>query len=340
MTAYSIELTTRDGARLHCVAAPEDTLLAAAARADINLPSQCLQGSCGACHAQVVAGHYRLDSHNPAALPAGEGQVLLCRTTACSDLSVALPYGQERILACPVPRRQARIETLVPVAEDVVRLELCLLPDEDGSAADFVPGQFIEIELPDGQGRRAYSLANTANWEGRLVCFIRLQPGGRFAAFLRDQARPGLTVWVRGPQGAFGLDAASLRPRWFVAGGTGLAPVLAMLHQMADYQESQPARLFFGANDEASLFAREELADLQARLPTLRVEYCVWRPQPGWTGFAGTPVQALRGALAAGGVRPDLYVCGPAAMIDGVEAVAAEFGIAPGRVFSERFLPA
>ncbi|MFA8359650.1 hypothetical protein ACEPT7_17365, partial [Burkholderia ubonensis] len=40
----------------------------------------------------------------------------------------------------------------------------------------------------------------------------------------------------------------SLRPRWFVAGGTGLAPILSMLRRMAEYQEMIDARLFFGVN--------------------------------------------------------------------------------------------
>ncbi|MCK9989611.1 MAG: 2Fe-2S iron-sulfur cluster binding domain-containing protein [Rugosibacter sp.] len=338
---YHIQLTTRDGQPLEFDCSPEQSLIDAALAAHISLPAQCCQGSCGACYASVTAGDYLLGEHNPAALPAGNANgILMCRTTPCSDLSIALPYDHAKILFHTVPQRLAQIVALESVAENTVRLALRLDSDADnGGAAEFEPGQFMELEIPGSTERRAYSLANTGNWDGLLEFFIRLQPQGRFSAFLRERAQPGMKLMTRGALGAFGIAEGSLRPRWFVAGGTGLAPMLAMLRRMAEYREMQAARLFFGVNRESELFALAELERLKAELPQLVVEICVWQPQGEWPGFVGTPAEALHQALAEASVQPDIYLCGPPRLIEAAEKAAAAWGIPPDQVFSERFLP-
>jgi len=343
MCTHAIELTTRDGAGLRFDCPVDQNLLEAAAAAHIALPSQCRQGSCGACYAEVTCGDYTLGEHNPAALPADEaekGGVLLCRTFPRSDLSISLPFNHDRIVIGTIPRRSAEIAAIEPIAEHTVRLELNLTADEDGGGAQFEPGQFMELEVPGQDLKRAYSLANTGNWEGKLEFLIRLQPGGRFSAWLRDEARPGQGLIVHGPQGAFGLSENGLRPRWFVAGGTGLAPMLSMLRRMAEFQEPHPARLYFGVNRSEEMFCREELEALCTELPMLQVTLCVWKANGDWLGFHGTPVDALARDLADADVLPDIYLCGPPALIDAAEAAARSRGVPDEQVISERFLPA
>jgi NAD(P)H-flavin reductase/ferredoxin len=337
--SYRIELTTRDGQAFGFACAPGQDVLAAAAAAEITLPSQCRRGSCGACHATVTEGAYSLGEHSADALPSGDPQaVLLCRTTPSGDLRVAAPYDHTKVLLQPVAVRTARIAVLETIAEDTCRLELLLEPDDaNGSAAEFEAGQFVELALPEAGVRRPFSLANTSNWEGRLEFLIRLRPEGEFSAYLRERAQQGDVLTVHGPQGGFGMIADSLRPRWFVAGGTGLAPVLSMLRRMAEYQEMNDARLFFGVNRESELFMLDELDALQAALPQLRVELCVREAADGWRGANGTPVDALAAALADAGAAPDLYVCGPPAMVSAAQAVAARSRVPSAQFVSERF---
>jgi len=337
--SYRIEITTRDGAPFGFDCEPGQDLLAAAAQADITLPSQCRRGSCGACQATVVDGPYEMQAHSADALPAGQrGAVLLCRTTPLGDLRVAAPYDRAKVLLQPVPVRTARIAALDAIARDTMRVELQIEPDDAfGVAAEFEAGQFAELEVPGSGLRRPYSLANTSNWDGRLEFLIRLRPGGWFSTYLRERARPGDRLTVRVPMGGFGLFADSLRPRWFVAGGTGLAPILSMLRRMAEYQETGDARLFFGVNEENELFMLDELERLRAELPQLRVDVCVWRPGVEWTGLRGTPVDALRAALAHAPVLPDIYVCGPPPLVEGAREVAIAAGVPDAQFASERF---
>lgn len=178
------------------------------------------------------------------------------------------------------------------------------------------------LKLTEGKGINVYTHAD-----------------GRFSRWLEHEARPGQILSVRGPQGGFTLQERGLRPRWFVAGGTGLAPMLSMLRRMAEWQEPQETRLYFGVSLEAELFALDELERLKAELPKLTVVPCVWKPGAGWTGFAGTPVDALRRDLADAKTAPDLYLCGPPALIDAAEAAARDHGVPADHLFSERFLP-
>ncbi|NHV24815.1 FAD-binding oxidoreductase [Burkholderia sp. D-99] len=336
---YRIEITTRDGERFGFGCDAGQDLLSAAADADITLPSQCRRGSCGACQATVVDGAYEMLPDSAGVLPAGQrGAVLLCRTTPRGDLRVAAPYDRTKVLLHPVPVRTARIAALETVAADTMRVELQIEPDDTfGSAAEFEPGQFAELEVPGSGVRRPYSLANTSNWDGRLEFLIRLRPGGWFSTYLRERARPGDSLTVRVPMGGFGLFADSLRPRWFVAGGTGLAPILSMLRRMAEFQEMADARLFFGVNQESELFMLDELARLQVDLPQLRVDLCVWRPGGEWSGLRGTPVDTLRLALAQHDGLPDIYVCGPPPLVQGVREVAMTAGVPDAQFASERF---
>lgn len=344
MNTHVIELTTRDGEQLRFECAADQNLLAAAASVHIVLPAQCGQGNCGTCYANVTDGEFTLGKHNPAALlvdDEAKGGTLLCCTFPRSDLRIDLPFAHDRILIGEIKIRNAEITAIDSVGENTLRLELRLAPDENGgSAAEFEPGQFMELEVP-GQGiKRAYSLANTGNWEGRLEFLIRLQPGGLFSTWLQKQATVGQTLIVHGPKGAFGLSENGLKPRWFVAGGTGLAPMLSMLRRMAEFQEPHPARLYFGANRAEELFFQTELKALQAELSQLQVVFCVWKPDDNWQGFCGTPVDALAQDLADATVFPDIYLCGPPALLDAAEAAAKATGVPADQILSERFLPA
>ena len=291
--------------------------------------------------------------HSPAALPeqdAATGGALLCRTYPREPLQVTLRCEDSRIIRGGIPQRGAEVAALDPVSPDgrTVLLRLRLDPDEvSGAGVEFEPGQFVELQVPGASWRRAYSLANTANWDGEVELLIRLQPGGAFSTWLEQDARPGAQLVLHGPQGAFGLRENGMRPRWFVAGGTGLAPLVSMLRRMGEWGDPQPVRLYLGVTTTGELpsfAALPGLAQALQDLPDTRVTTRVWRPDDDWPGQAGTPVDDVARDLAEACGRvdiedPDLYVCGPPALVDAVTAAAAAAGLPAERVHAERFLP-
>ena len=341
MPSYPIELTTSDGTLIRFECAENQSLLAAAAAANIVLPSLCGQGTCAACHAFVTAGEFVVGEHDPDAVPVEPGQkaVLLCCSYPRSPMRLAAPYEHGRVLCQPNVAREVVITELTRVAESTVRLLVRLVSAEnEGDATQFEPGQFVELEIPGKDIKRAYSIANDWDGEGQLEFLIRLQPQGRFSEHLMRDARVGDKLLVWGPRGTFHLEEADKRSRWFVAGGTGLAPILSMLRRMAKCAVGEEARLFFGVNREAELFAVSDIDRLKSDISRLKVEVCVWKPEGSWSGFVGTPVDALRRDLKAANAMPDVYLCGPPALIDSAAAVAKDCGVADERIFSERFV--
>lgn len=344
-TTFPVRLTTSDQVTL-TIDVPEGTsVVDAAAAAGYVLPAQCRAGTCGSCHA-VAAGEYRLGPHSPAALPddaVAAGQVLLCSTYPTGPLEVTTPYARSRILDGGPGRREGVVTDVVKVAAQMVWVRIALESDDEaGAGYQFDPGQFVEVQVPGDDRRRAYSLVNTGNWDGTAELLVKLHPGGYFSGYLTDLLRRWPVEQARlvlhGPTGAFGLRESGLRPRWFVAGGTGLAPVLSLLRRMAEWGEPHPARLFLGVPTPGDVPSLPPLDELAATLPKLQVTVCVEHPDDRWTGTVGNPLAALRAAVAEHtGTAPDLYVCGPPGLVNAVGTVASDAGLPP--VVAERVLP-
>lgn len=341
---FSVELTTRDGASVVFDAQASETILAAAARSHILLPSGCLEGACGTCRVTCSDGRAVMESHADSALTDADrdtGHLLLCCSRPLTNLRLVAPYDYRSISFSIGSQRTARILTSTQEGVNAVKLVLQL----DHSAyqepgAFFIPGQFVKISIPGSSTTRSYSLANAPNQDGVLEFLIRVYPDGLFSDYVANRARVGDVLFLRGPMGAFTMDPGSDAPQWFIAGGTGLAPILSMLREMARSRDQRRIRLFFGVNSEEELFALSAIAELERMLPRLNVTICVSMPSSAWRGFAGTPADALALALADEGSRPDIYVCGPPALVKAARSVSASAGIDPNRFFNEQFTPA
>jgi ferredoxin-NADP reductase/ferredoxin len=340
--SYAITLTTHDNQQIDFTCEPEQTVQEAAEEAGFFLPALCKVGSCGSCLGRCTEGDYHLDRYSPSLLPENareHGDILVCRTHPHSDLHITAPYNASQIQSAENALRDAEIISVELIAERTTRLVLQLLPDSEHSIAfEFEPGQFVELEVPELDLKRAYSIANTPNWAGRLDFLIRLQPLGQFSTYLQETAKAGQRIQVSAASGTFGVQEQSLAPRCFVAGGTGLAPFLSILQRMADWGEDHPTQLFLGVNNEQEIFCQDELAALEQAIPQLNIEICVWKPSATWTGFCGTPADALRAYLANAEVLPDVFLCGPPLLVEAATRIAVvDAGINPERIFCERF---
>ncbi len=339
--SYEITLITSDDKQINFSCLPTQSVQEAAESSGFFLPAMCQAGSCGSCVAVCRSGDYTLESYSRFLLPdnpAEGGHVLLCRLYPKSDLTLQTPYVVDKICNQKAIARDAEVVSIEKIAERTTRLVLQLQPDDQHSLSfEFEPGQYVELEIPELELKRAYSLANAPNWDGSLEFLIRTQPQGRFAHYL-EQATVGQRLKVHGPAGDFCVRQQGLNPRCFVAGGTGLAPFLSTLRQMAEWGTDHPTTLFLGVTNEQELFCQQELAELVAAIPQLSVEICVWQASDAWQGFVGTPVDALRLYLNnTSNLSPDIYLCGPPMLVESAIAVAHEAGIKDDQIFCERF---
>ncbi|MCK5189594.1 MAG: 2Fe-2S iron-sulfur cluster binding domain-containing protein [Methylococcales bacterium] len=338
---YKITLSTRDDQQFEFSCEDKRNIQDAAEAASLYLPFGCKSGACGTCQGTCTTGDYQLSSYSEDVLStdaAANGNILLCRTVPKTDLHIKVPYDAESIqLAMSVPR-DAKIVSIDKIAERTLKVVLQLQDDPElGLAFEFEPGQFVELEVPDLSLKRAYSLSNTANWEGYLEFLIRLQANGKFSEFLQ-KTTVGQQLLVHKPSGTFVINKQSSNPRCFIAGGTGLAPFLSILKRMAEWVEDHPTHLFLGVNNEAEILCQEELTMLQQSLPQLTVKICVWKPENNWKGFIGTPVDAFKSYLEKNGAENDVYLCGPPVLVEASMNAALEAGVNKEHIYSERFV--
>lgn len=338
--SYTINLTTHDAQNVQFECNADEDVISAAERQQILLPQQCRNGVCGFCTAAHLSGEYQLRDYNEAALSAeqrAQRQTLLCRTYPQSDLQIATDYDYAAIRFGHAPEAQMTVVEKSRVNHNVLFLAVQQADNLDNLlSANLLAGQYMHLMPLDKSIKRAYSLASPANWEGRLEFFIRLWENGQFSQHLQ-QLNVGDNLLVRGAQGEFVLQENGLKPRWFIAGGTGISPMLAMLRQMAEFAEPHPARLFFGLRHEADIFALEQLESLKQQLPNFSYQICLSRPSPAWKDKTQSIIAAVAEALDESKATPDIYICGSNRLVEGVLQVAKTYGIASDKLQFERF---
>src|SRR5579859_4219878 len=242
-----------------------ETVLAAALRQGIHLPYGCRTGSCGTCRAHVTTGQSHYPDGPPLAITALEarsGEALLCRAVPLTDLTVEAQEitAMAKLRVRAMPCRVARLE---PLAHDVMALYLRLPAVE---RLQFLPGQYIDILLP-GEHRRSFSLANPPHDDALLELHVRNVPGGVFSKEVFTTLREGTLLRIQGPLGTFFLREDSTRPIVMVAGGTGFAPIQAMLRHLFDRGEERDIVFYWGARAARDLYADAKLKGWMATHP-------------------------------------------------------------------------
>ncbi|MFV3077341.1 FAD-binding oxidoreductase [Niveispirillum fermenti] len=333
---FKAEFLFQDGGTLTVDVAPDQTVLEAVMQADAPVRHDCCAGTCGTCIAEHLDGGAVLDAGTMALpLTAEEraaGLMPTCLARLTGDARFRVPYRLDP--PAPEPARHAAHVVSVTAASPTVhRLLLELASPEDFS---FQPGQYLRVRPPGLKAVRAYSIASRPADLPLVELLIRHVPGGQMSQWLRDGAQAGDRVALHGPLGSFAFDdraAAHL----FIAGGTGLAPVLSMIRTMGP---GVPALLCFGCSRPEDLFYLDELRDLAAVRPGLSVRVALFDPAGGALPdgvVQGTALSVLSAADLVPGMTA--YLCGPPGMVGAAGRFLAAGGLAPSAIRAERFLP-
>ncbi len=309
-----------------------ETVLDAALRQGICLPYSCRDGACGTCRARLLNGETDYLKAPTKVFDESEGvsrTVLLCCAQARSDLLLDCP--QASVLTGSPPRTfPARVQRLTRVAPEVMIVELKLAA---GQRLNFQAGQYVDIQL--GAGRhRSFSLANSPRVADFLELHIRHIAGGQFTGHVFNGLRERDILRLRGPLGGFFLREASSMPALLIAGGTGFAPIKAIIQDAIDRGSQRRLHLFWGARTREELYQRQ-LAEQWAAEHTNIQFTPVLSDSPvdeGWPGRRGLVHEAVLAEYEdLSGFQA--YVCGSPAMI---EATRRDF-IARGRLPENEF---
>jgi ferredoxin-NADP reductase len=207
-----------------------------------------------------------------------------------------------------------------------------------------VPGQHVDVRLTaeDGyQAQRSYSIASAPEQEGIALTVERL-PDGEVSSFLTDELRAGDPLELRGPLGGyFTWTVEHGGPLALAAGGSGIAPLMAMVRHRAARRSSIPTHLLCSWRTEEDVIYRDELARLGARNDGLEVKHTLTRGAPsGWRGETRRiDRRMLSEALPTADARPLAFVCGPTAFVESVATLLVSMGHTPDRIRTERFGP-
>jgi propane monooxygenase reductase subunit len=311
------------GEEIDC--AGDETVLDAAFRQGYNLVHGCREGQCSACKCFLLEGEVALKRYSSFALSDSElanGYSLMCRAMPEQDLTIELlHYDPESYrLEHQIREGAATVENVQALTSDITRL-LLRAPD-----FTFTPGQYIDVHVPGGDGaKRSFSMANLPG-EGQIELMIKRYPGGKLSALLDGTIKAGDALTFTGPYGALRVRDSE-RAILMIAGGSGMAPILSLLRQLALEGCERPVRFFYGARTERDLFHGEEIEAL------------------GLRDFRFTPVtsrfvhEAVDEYLATEEItQPDVYMCGPPPMIEAAEEMlTGKHKLDEQRIFTDKF---
>lgn len=324
------KVTLNSGASFSCEQGA--SLLDAAKLSGTRLPYSCRIGRCSACKCKVLQGE-SLAMQEEIGLSAeekAEGWVLSCVRTAMSDMVVDVESLGSVVL--PEPKTlPCRINSIEKMAPDVLRVFLRLPPSVEFV---FIPGQYIDLIGPNGL-RRSYSIANGKSVGQQIELHIRYVDGGALSQYWFEQAKPNDLLRLNGPHGTFFIRDVAGLDLIFMATGTGIAPVKAILESMKDVPtEKQPRTLsvLWGGRTKQDLYLHfSELQALTQYVPVLS------RANDQWTGVRGYVQDALL-EIVPRLENAAVYACGSNSMIRSSKATLASAGLPKQRFYSDAFV--
>ena len=320
----------------------KDNLLNAALGAGLRWPHNCRVGSCGTCRTRLVEGKIKPLQDFSYVLTQEEldqGYILACQSRLRSDVlvEVALEAGESAGVA--VKSVSGVIEACNRLTHDILEMRIRL----DEPLPTYVAGQYAEVLAEGMSSARSYSFARAPSENGadEATFYVRRVPGGKFTDWLHGANRCGERVTVSGPYGQFWLRESE-RPIVLIAGGSGLAPIRAILKQACDADCQRSMIFLFGARAQRDLYCLDDIEEISSRLKGRFRFVPVLSDEPGesdWQGARGLVTEFVHNQdidLAA----CEAYLCGPPPMIDAAIAVLKNSGLGDDRIFFDKFLDA
>jgi CDP-4-dehydro-6-deoxyglucose reductase, E3 len=212
-------------------------------------------------------------------------------------------------------------------------VEVCLSPH--AQRIEFLPGQYVLLEdAGRGLPPRSYSIANAPRDDGLLSLLVTRVPDGRVSRWAYDRTRVGDEVTLSGPYGTFVADQSHAGPRLYLAAGSGLAPIRALVEEALSGAPQLFSTLVFSARTEADVLDRSRFARLAATHPRFRFIRTLTRGSgPPPHGRIPTILSDLCGSLAG----QEVFIAGAPGFVRACASVSEQLGARTGHVHTEVF---
>ncbi len=313
-------------------------LLSTLKEEEIFIPSACGgRGSCGLCKVKILEG---AGSVLPTELPwldaqeKADGIRVSCQVRVKSDMSIAIP---EELFS--VRQYETKVLSIRDLTHDIKQICLKIMDPAD---MEYRAGQFIQFEVPeyeltDEAVYRAYSFSSDPAKKDEIELEIRYVPHGICTTYVFRHLKVGDHVIINGPYGDFTLRENS-RDIIFIAGGSGMAPIKSILHEMCHVGNPRKTWYFFGARSKRDLFLVEEMKEIEKKLPSFQFIPALSAPlaEDNWSGETGLITDVV-GKHIKSGEQAEAYLCGSPLMIDACVKVLREKGLSEDDIYYDKF---
>ncbi|MEJ3742291.1 globin domain-containing protein [Actinomycetes bacterium KLBMP 9797] len=242
-------------------------------------------------------------------------QVIAKKMIAGADADANPPYWHAEVLAHERRGQDIALLTLRPLQHPL----------------EYRAGQYVSIEAPRYRPRlwRTYSIANAPRPDGTLDFHVRALGAGWVSSALVRRVQPGDLLRIAAPMGSMTLDRKSTRDIVCVAGGTGLAPIRALIEELTRYNRTRWVHIYFGAKTRADLYYLDELNRMAARHPWLSVVPAC-SEDPSYAGERGSINEVL--ARYGPWADHDFFVSGSPSMVRNTLRTLAEMQVPAVRI--------
>lgn len=302
----------------------------------VDLPYSCRRGDCGLCAVSLTAGD--LAPHEPSQAFRRQDDYLLCNCRLAGDaaVTIARPWFPE-LAGIAARRSPCKINALHRLGPDVMEVTLRLPPT---TSFHYLPGQHIRLTNAQ-QVTRSYSLAAPPDADRLLRIHVRQVEGGAFSDYLFQRAQANDLLQLEGPFGHFFLRQRFAGRRLiFLATGTGIAPVLALLLALKADKTPPPGPIgvYWGNRTAGQAYLHQTLQRLQVEMgfdyQALFSRESCGAPVPGGARHVQhllTEPEALADAV--------VYAAGSAAMIEDARAHCLRLGLDADAFIADPFTP-
>ncbi len=304
----------------------------------IFIPSACGgRATCGLCKLKVLEGAGPLLPTEEPFLNREEKESnvrLSCQVKVRNDLKIEIP---PELFA--IRQFSCRCAEIIDLTYDIKQFRFEL---KEPKTIDYIPGQYIQLLTPAYEKNseevyRAYSISSDPTDKNNIELIIRLVPGGICTTYCFEYLKVGDEVKINGPYGNFRLSDTDA-PIVFIAGGSGMAPIKCILHQMKNEGIKRKATYYFGANTIKDMFMAEQMRTFEKELADFCFVPAVAKPQGDekWDGQIGLVTEVFRRDLKDA-TEYEAYLCGSPGMIDASIKVLTELGINKDNIFYDKF---
>lgn len=263
-----------------------ETVLSAALRQGYRFPYSCRSAICSACKGRLLEGKVSYQETMLFGLMDEErelGYALFCSAIPQSDLVVEIEgvLGPTQV---PVTQARYQVQQFNKLADNVY--QVWMMPTQ-GERIAYRAGQYLEI-LHQDQSPRPFSIANAPVENGLLELHIRHVANNPYTQQIINEIEQYGVLHVAGPYGQAILRPELNYPYLFIAGGTGFAPIKALLESALSAGVSKPCYLYWGVRNEADLYLSALPRQWQQVWPHFRfIPVVSGLTDKGWQGRRG-----------------------------------------------------